>query len=161
MAGFEKPWMLIHLERSEVFVRENHEDKRHGRVRKYTFRDIIVLRAIKKMLDIGLRPIRVKEVLNELAREEDLPSTREAAELFAKTSNAVFFISKDSVLFAKSDREIVDLSKGRQLAFSFMISVRSLIQEVGETVRIYQEKRTANWKVDAPVLEQLCQQAGI
>jgi DNA-binding transcriptional MerR regulator len=161
LAGFEKPWMLNYLERSEIFVRETATDRRHGKVRKYTFRDIVVLRAIKKMLDVGLRPVRVKEVLQNLATEEGLPNTREAAQLFAKNTNSMFFISKDAVLFAKSDDEILDLTSGRQLSFSFMVSVRSIIEEVATVTESYEVKRTNNWKIDAPILESLCQAAGL
>jgi DNA-binding transcriptional MerR regulator len=160
LAGFEKPWMLIHLERSGIFVRESFSDRRHGRVRKYNFKDLIVIRGIKKMLDIGLRPARVKDVLLELAKEESLPTTREAAEVFARRSCA-FFISSDSVLFAKSDKEVVNLSKGGQLSFAFMISVSSIAKELETVVALYEPKRKRNWKVDQPVLEELCRAAGL
>tara|TARA_R110002033_G_scaffold37313_1_gene76175 strand:- start:1701 stop:2219 length:519 start_codon:yes stop_codon:yes gene_type:complete len=160
IAGFDKPYMLGYLERTKIFMRENWEDRRHGKVKKYTFRDLIVLRAIKKMLDIGIRPLRVKEVLQNLCKEEGLPNNRAAAELFAQSANSLFLISKDSVVFVNSDQEMIDLTKNRQLAFSFMVGLSDLINELAPVVEMYEPVRTGNWTHDEKVLDEICSSRG-
>ncbi|QTD54735.1 hypothetical protein [Parasphingorhabdus cellanae] len=161
IAGFSKPHMLGYLERTEIFIRENWEDRRHGKVKKYTFRDLIVLRAIKKMLDIGIRPLRVKEVLQNLCKEEELPNNRAAAELFAKTGNSLFLISEESVIFVNNDQQMIDLTKSRQLAFSFMVGVSDLILELAPVVEMYEPQRTGNWTHDEKILEEVCNTIGM
>jgi hypothetical protein len=113
------------------------------------------------MLDVGLRPIRVKALLKELGAEEGLPNTREAAEAFSRKTNSMFFISKNEILFARSEEEIVNLTKGRQLSFSFMISVRMIIGEIAPIIQKYEDKRIHNWKSDERVLEELCVRGGL
>lgn len=72
LAGFEKPWMLGHLEREEIFIREHATDRRHGRAKKYTFGDVVILRAINRMLVLGARPARIKQVIASLGELDGL-----------------------------------------------------------------------------------------
>src|SRR4051812_16733901 len=80
LAGFEKPWMLGHLEREGIFVREHATDRRPGRAKKYTFADIVVLRAINRMLVLGARPARIKKVVASLGSLEGLNGSQRAAQ---------------------------------------------------------------------------------
>src|SRR5262245_18075907 len=63
LAGFEKPWMLNHLEREEIFIRDRPGSAHHGLHRGYTFRHVIVLRAINRLLWLGARPKRIKDAI--------------------------------------------------------------------------------------------------
>lgn len=80
LAGFEKPWMLGHLEREGIFVREHFTDRRHGRAKKYTFADIVVLRAINRMLVLGARPARIKQVIAGIGKLDGLNGSQRSAQ---------------------------------------------------------------------------------
>ena len=124
LAGFEKPWMLNHLEREQIFVPEVERSRHHGRRRNYTFRDLVVLRAINRMLELGVRPKRLKDAIHAfIAACPDVmgDTTMSAAQVKFAASAGRFIITKNSVLFVHSEEEIVDLLKRGQLAFSFML----------------------------------------
>src|SRR4051812_14988953 len=93
LAGFAKPWMLGYLEREGIFVREHSEDSRHGRARKYTYADVVVLRAINRLLEIGARPARIKSIISRLGQKEGLNGTREQVEMLSRTLGTRLFIT--------------------------------------------------------------------
>lgn len=161
LAGFKKPWMLGHLEREGTFVREHATDRRHGRVRKYTFRDLLILRAINKMLELGARPARIRDAISKFSEIEEINDTRQAAEALAKTLGVRLFVSKSDAYLISSDDQIIDLSRKGQLAFGFMLDVHQVFHEVSEVVKIYSKKKIGNMKVDSPLLDRLCTEKGL
>lgn len=123
MAGFKKPWMLNHLERTNVFSPEIPKDGRHGIHRAYTFRDLVVLRAINRILELGARPARIRVAIQEFAKScPDIIGDVSMEGVQVKFAHEVghFVVNADSVLYCSQDQVIDLLSKG-QLAFSFMI----------------------------------------
>jgi hypothetical protein len=52
LAGFDTAMMLNYLERSGTFERELSGPKHHGKKRQYTYRDLVVLRAINRLLSL-------------------------------------------------------------------------------------------------------------
>ncbi len=161
LAGFSKPWMLGHLEREEIFVREHVSDRRHGKVRKYTFTDIVILRAINRLLVLGARPARIRAAIAGLAKLPEFSGTQRAVLARFSREEASMVIVDGGVYFVRSNDEIVDLLKDGQLAFGFMVHVQSEIRPVCDVVRAYTKTRVGHWKVDQSNLESLCQGAGI
>ena len=129
LAGFTKPWMLNHLEREGTFLPEHPRDKSHGAHRRYTFRDLVVLRAINRVLKLGARPARIRKAIHTFAQAcPDIVgdvSMKGAQVKFAQKIGH-FVVNSDTVLYQTSD-EIVDLLANGQLAFSFMIDGDSAI----------------------------------
>jgi hypothetical protein len=161
LAGFKKPYMLNHLEREQIFLRENVEDRRHGRVRKYTFGDVIVLRSINRMLELGARPARIKLVINELTKLKGFTDTREAAEFASRSLGTSLFISSTDAFLIDSDAKVLELLKGGQMAFGFFLKVNDISQEVIDIMDVYRKKKRDNLKVDMLLLEKLCADKGI
>ena len=125
LAGFEKPWMMNHLEREGTFVPERKRDRHHGKHRCYTFRDIVVLRAINRLLKLGARPKRIRDSIETFERV--FPSNEDRDELLVFARSSCFFaVTEKQVLFCKDDGELLDLAKGGQLAFSFMLDSRQI-----------------------------------
>jgi DNA-binding transcriptional MerR regulator len=123
LAGFAKPWMLNHLEREEIFLPEISRAKHHGKHRNYTFRDLVVLRAINRMLELGVRPKRIKNAIEAFGKAcPDVIGdvSMQGAQLKFASESGHFVITPSEVLYCKGD-EIVSLLKGGQLAFSFMV----------------------------------------
>ncbi|MHA7820621.1 MAG: MerR family transcriptional regulator [Erythrobacter sp.] len=147
LAGFEKPWMLNHLEREEIFAPEVARSTHHGKHRQYTFQDLVVLRAINRMLELGARPKRIKTAI-ETFKEACPQVTGDTSLLgyqvkFASESGH-FVVTQSEVLYCRDD-QIIDLLKSGQLAFSFMINNRETmlpsLQAAAEVVQLSQVER--------------------
>lgn len=126
LAGFEKPWMLNHLEREEIFVPQTPRSRHHGRHRQYTFLDLVVLRAINRMLALGARPKRIKEAIDTFKRA--CPEIIGDTSLFGYQvkfagESGHFIVTANEVLYCRAD-QVIDLLKSGQLSFSFMINNR-------------------------------------
>jgi DNA-binding transcriptional MerR regulator len=127
LAGFAKPWMLNHLEREEIFVPEVSRARHHGKQRNYTFRDLVVLRAINRMLELGVRPKRIKTAIETFGKAcPDVIGdvTMEGTQLKFANESGHFIVTPTEVLYCQGE-EIVSLLKGGQLAFSFMVDTTS------------------------------------
>jgi DNA-binding transcriptional MerR regulator len=128
LAGFKKPWMLNHLERERTFVPEIPKDGRHGIHRNYTFRDLVVLRAINRILELGARPARIRAAIHAFA--DACPEvigdiTMKGVQLKFAQQAGHFVVNADSVLYCSKD-QVIDLLSQGQLAFSFMIDSRAV-----------------------------------
>lgn len=161
LAGFKKPWMLAHLEREGIFVREHFEDRRNGRARKYTFSDIVILRSINRMLELGARPARIKKVIAALGRLNGLAGSQRDALRLVQTSGTCLFVTDRDAFLVRSPEELVDLSRSGQLAFTFMIDVERTLSPVVDTISAYKKRKSKNWKRDEALLNELCEAAGL
>jgi DNA-binding transcriptional MerR regulator len=124
LAGFKKPWMLNHLEREGIFIPETEREHRHGVRRTYTFRDLIVLRAINRLLELGARPKRISDAIHQFSTAcPDVMGDVTMTGLLVKFAreSGHFLVTPDQVLYCRSKDEIIDLIGKGQLAFSFMI----------------------------------------
>lgn len=161
LAGFAKPWMLAHLEREQIFVRQDAGDRRHGKVRKYTFTDVVILRSINRLWAMGARPARIKKVLARLSKLPEFSGSQRTVLTRLSKAEASIMIAEGDVYFVRSDKEVIDLLRGGQLAFGFMVHVQSEIRPVCDVVQAYTRARQKHWKVDQLKLEELCAAAGI
>lgn len=161
LAGFAKPWMLGHLEREKIFVREHDDGRHHGRKRAYTFADLLILRAINRMLDIGMRPVRIRDVIEQIRQIKALTSQREAAEVIVKTVGIRLFVTKTTAHLVMNEDEIVSLTQEGQLAFAFMVDLKGILADVIDIAKAYEKRRRRNWKVDEALLDEMCGLAGI
>ena len=160
LAGFEKPWMLNHMEREGIFVRENFEDKRHGRAKKYTFRDVVILRTLNRFLAMGARPARIRDAITALQSLEGLAGDYRSALEFVQRSGARFLVTETRAYFIDCEDDIIDLTSKGQLAFGFMMNVGHALDPVVRVISTYTGKRANNWKVDGVMLNGLCEAEG-
>ena len=130
LAGFEKPWMLNHLEREEIFTPERQIRGQQGKHRAYTFRDLVILRAINRLLKLGARPRRVRESIQTFS--EVCPSSTGEDDLIHFARSASLFIVTDAkVIFCEEPGKLIDLAARGQLAFSFMVGTG---REIGPSI---------------------------
>lgn len=161
LAGFAKPWMLGHLEREGIFVREHSSDTRHGRPRKYTYADVVILRSINRLLEIGARPARIKAIISRLGQNEGLSGTREQVEALSRALGTRLFITEKEALVLDDEQKLLDLLASGQLAFGFMVDFSECVKPVANVIEIYEKQRSKLWKQNAELLEELCSKAGI
>lgn len=161
LAGFAKPWMLGHLEREGIFCREHSGDRRHGRPRKYTFADVVILRSINRLLQIGARPARIKKIVSQLGRMEGLSGSRRQVEALSRNLGTRLFVTENEALILDDQKKVIDLLSSGQFAFGFMVEFAECVRPVTDVIRSYEKQRINLWKIDEPLLEELCSGAGI
>lgn len=127
ICGFRTVAMLDYLERSGVFARSDRGTGR-GKKRRYNFRDLLVLKVIKALLDNGASVASLKKSLKEF---QQWKWRAEPTVLEDKTGGLRYLVaSGKSVYFAHSTEVLVELSNRGQLAFSFILDLDKLHREL-------------------------------
>jgi hypothetical protein len=127
LCGFGSVAMLDYLERTKVFVRTK-SSKRRGKGRRYCFRDLLILKVIKALLDNG---VSVSTLQKSLAEFQHWRWKAEPTVLEDGIGGLRYLVaSGNSVFFAHSDAILVELSKKGQLAFSFILDLDRLHGEL-------------------------------
>lgn len=153
LAGFAKPWMLNHFEREEIFVPEIPRSRHHGRHRQYTFQDLVILRAINRMLELGARPKRIKTAIETF--KEACPEIIGDTSLFGyqmkfAAESGHFVVNESEVLYCR-ESDVIDLLRSGQLAFSFMINNKECVlpslHAAAEVVELTQLERRKGSKL--------------
>jgi DNA-binding transcriptional MerR regulator len=139
--------MLDYLERVEVFEREELRDpkrnsRHHGLRRKYTFRDIVVLRAIASLLDRGVSVHRIKQATAAFSRDEKFSCDRERVRHGATATQ--YFVTDGVDIFYADGSALVDVVKGGQGAFSFVVDLKQATKQVQDALS--PEKRSRSGK---------------
>ena len=120
-------YMIDYLDREEIIRPSIRRDPGRGKRRLYSFGDVVALRVAKRLLDGGISVARLKESLIELQRTygRDFRSTP-----------SDFFVTDGRKVFFKSEKQVLgDLSRGGQLAFSFMIDLRQIHAHASKFVK--------------------------
>lgn len=128
LTGLGTVAMLDYLERSGVFSRGKSTQKRRGKRRQYTFRDLLVLKVLRSMLQHGVSVATLKKSLVEFQhwRWKGEPAVLEDA-----VGGLRFLVaSASNVYFAHSAEALVQLSSKGQLAFSFILDLDRLHGEL-------------------------------
>lgn len=116
-----------------MFVRrQRHAKHGRGRARIYDFRDLLILKAIKKILDGGASVLTMKRAINELQSEK---WSADQAKLEGKDGPIRYaIISNGDLVLVKSSKELYDLSTDGQMIFGFMIDMDKLHTELCSSV---------------------------
>lgn len=128
LAGFNTVAMLDYLQRVGVFVPRHRDKKKRGKGRAYEFRDVLVLKAIKRLLDSGASVSSLKKSLSQFQKMKwsaDEVTLEDAAGVVR-----YLIVSGDSVYLRKDPDMIVDLCRKGQLTFSFIIDLDNLHTEL-------------------------------
>ena len=155
LAGFKTTVMLNYLERSGIFLPESERTPHHGKKRQYSFRDLVVLRSIKRLLDMGVRPKRISQAIQTFHHIEQLPDNVDSLLEFSQKS-AHFVVSGDHVLYCETPQSIVDLTKGGQLEMAFILDIPGTLGGVARAAKAYKSARDIRQSAHkATVLERI------
>jgi DNA-binding transcriptional MerR regulator len=125
--GFESVAMLDYLQRSEVFVPTKRKTKR-GKGRRYSFRDLIVLKTIAALLKNGASVAALRKSLQEFQKKK-----WSADQVTLENDDGplkYFVVSGESIFFAKTRDNLFDMTKNGQMAFSFIVDLDHLHREL-------------------------------
>ena len=128
LAGFKSVAMLDYLQRSGVFIASRKDGKRRGKKRRYDFRDILILKAIKKLLDSGASVSNLKKSLTSF---QSMKWSADEASMGDREGIIRYLIvSGESVYLKKDPNILIDMCKNGQLTFSFIIDLDNLHTEL-------------------------------
>lgn len=115
-----------------------------GSQRLYSFKDILVLKIVKRLLDAGISLQNIRTAVDHLR-------DRGVREL----STVTLFSDGTTVYECTSPEEIVDLLQGGQGVFG--IAVSGAMQEISGTIHDFPAERIDGGEVAAPVPDELAQ----
>jgi DNA-binding transcriptional MerR regulator len=152
ITGISLP-MLDYLCRMEYLRPHYVKPGVRGKVRYYSYRDLVVARTIQRLREAGVELARLKEAIQQLARDETwLPEgARDGT-----TSSRWLVTDGKTVLLQNDDGFLDELRPNGQRAFAFVISLTNMQNEVKELIP--QDKRAGysiqNRPMDEPDVRQ-------
>lgn len=124
VCGFRSVAMLDYLERSGVFIPDKRGGKRRGRGRRYSFREMLVLKVISELLRNGASVSMLKEALNQFQKDKWKADRGNLG--FDDGPLTYLIVSGRRIYFAKNSDTIFDLMSGGQRVFNFILNVDQL-----------------------------------
>ena len=116
ISGFKSPSMVDYLHRSGVVVASKLGKPGRGKPRLYVYSDLLLLRAMKSLLDQRIPVAKLKRAQKEFRKFYGGGASKEALARFMITDGK-------SVYYRENAGAIVELSEGGQLAFAFIIDM--------------------------------------
>jgi DNA-binding transcriptional MerR regulator len=160
LAGFKSVLMLNYLERVGIFKPENPREPHHGKHREYTYRDLVVLRAINRLLEMGARPKRIASAISTFERISQIPASSDALLEFCRKSSS-FIVNKEEVLYAKDSKSLINLTKGAQMELAFVIDIPQSLSRVAKVAKDYSKARTKDGIKNLALLRRLATANGL
>ncbi|MDF1848610.1 MAG: MerR family transcriptional regulator [Parvibaculaceae bacterium] len=120
--------MLDYLCRIEVIIPAVAGRRGRGRMRRFHFADIVLLRTIKLLLDQGVSVKKIKKSLKNI---------REKFSEFTPNQLPSGFIFTDGkeVYLKTAEDALAEISKSGQLSFCFIIDMQTLKKDVDERLK--------------------------
>jgi DNA-binding transcriptional MerR regulator len=139
LSGIGSVAMLDYLQRTGVFFPRGKRGARgRGKSRRYEFRDILTLKAIRRLLDAGVSVLAIRKALEAFQKHtwSADPATLEDG------NGAVRYMvaSATSIYLAKDANFLIDLLAKGQLAFSFILDLDRLHAELCRSLGMRQSQ---------------------
>lgn len=128
---------MIDYLRQENFLRPAYEGGTgtRGRVRYYSYRDLVIARLIQRLRDTGVQLRRLKKAVKMLNSHPDWTSRPEDP-----TRKISWLISDGIGVYIRTDEEFVEEITTGQKAFAFVLNLQRLDEEVRKKIPV--RKRT-------------------
>ena len=112
---------LDYWARTDLLKPSIHEARGSGTQRRYSYRDLLHLKVIKRLLDVGINLPHARKAIDCLrASGEDIAS-------------ANLVIEEDRALL-RSGEEIIDLLRGGQVMFNITVPMATVVSEVDAAI---------------------------
>ncbi|MEO9900075.1 MerR family transcriptional regulator [Nisaea sp.] len=128
IVGFGSASMVDYLHRTGVVEASIKGSRGRGRPRLYNYTDLLLLKALKQILDKGIAVARLKK-----AQEQFRQIHSEHAD--ATESIARFLITDGTKVFYKASPDaIIELSDNNQLSFAFVVDMNRESREIRQKI---------------------------
>ncbi|WP_420854553.1 MerR family transcriptional regulator [Sneathiella marina] len=115
--------MVNYLCRSDVLTPSLNYKPGRGRARQYSFGDIVILRALAKLLSFGVSVARIKVALKTIKNRHP--------EITPNTLPARYLVTDGNQVFLRQNGATLEtLDESGQMSFIFVIELQSLCNEV-------------------------------
>ena len=121
LTGF-KLRMLDYLLRQGLLLPTAQPNPGRGKDRLYNFNDVVLGRALNHLLRCGISVSKLKRALEALRSLPEITPTALPGKYLVTNGSDIFFTNRKDVF--------VDVNKGGQLAFAFVIGVRGVRADV-------------------------------
>lgn len=122
-AGFRSRMMVDYLCRSGIVVPCLGANPGRGRTRLYTFGEVVLLRALSRLLENGLPVARLRRALEtQRKRFQELSPTAVIDRFLITNGHDVFFENEPG--------RFVELTKDGQMAFAFIVDIERARSDV-------------------------------
>ena len=128
LAGFNTTHMVDYLARTGVVIPTVRATPGRGRTRLYSFQDIVLLRALNRLLKKGIAVHRLKDAQETYCRLFHKEHGRTLPARYLMTDG-------ERVLFEEEPGKIVDLTDNGQMAFAFVIDLKPILEEVNAAIK--------------------------
>lgn len=124
LAGLSEA-MVDYLCRTEIVIPTAGRERRHGIARRYAFKDIIVLKAVAKLLQKGVKVSRLKDSIKKLRRRKGIDQSHISERYLITDGKDIYLKGQDAV--------IEDIRNG-QLVFSFLVDLDLIRQQLHDEI---------------------------
>ncbi|MEQ1515515.1 MAG: hypothetical protein ABL931_03395 [Usitatibacteraceae bacterium] len=126
--------MLNYLCRTKLAVPTSQGKRGRGRKRAYTFGDVVLLRALARMLIAGISVSRLRRGLQTLRKRH--------AEITPSNIPATHLVTDGRQIFLQHSAEVLESLSNGQFAFAFVLELDSVKRDVLDLM-----KRESNVKI--------------
>lgn len=140
LAGFRSVYTVDYLCRSKLVIPSVRSSPGRGNKRRYSFRDIVLLRALNRLLSQRLPVSKLKAAQEEFARVHG------SADDFAVMTK---YLTTDgtNVFYRENDGQCIELTRSGQLAFAFMLDIGQVAAEIRDEARALIQMREAKLRL--------------
>ena len=142
LASFDSPHMINYLIRNEIIEPSVPRPRGKGKKRLFTFGDVVRLKLIRKILD---QKISVKHLKKAIQTSRDLKLLSFSDSGIFSGENPVKYMVSDgkNLYFKKNHKGVINLTLGGQMAFSFMLDLDQIHQEISKKAASKKFKKIA------------------
>jgi len=138
--GLSRP--MVDYLAHEGFLRPayGNPEGRRGKVRYYSYRDLVIARIIQRLRDSGVELYRLKAAIQELNSHSDwreLPSDQ--------AEQIRWLVSDGRKVFIRNQDGFLDEVGKKQRAFAFIVNLEGV---VGEVKRAVPAKKRKHWSIE-------------
>jgi DNA-binding transcriptional MerR regulator len=126
--------MLDYLCREKVVVPSLPAKRGRGRPRRYSFGDLVLLRALEKLLSAGVSVRRVRKALQTLREYFGDISPERLPTHYLVTDGAGVYLQE----YSKGKKRLLDLDGTGQMSFFFVLELRDIHREILKSISVAQ-----------------------
>lgn len=133
--------MVDYLAR-EGYLRPTYQDERaRGKIRFYSYRDLLIARLVERLRQRGLELKRLKSSIQLLSKDETW---------FPKGNRSFELLSTDGKKLYYHDRKgsLVELTPGHQRAFAFVLDVAEAQREVKKLITRVASRKLTEYTIE-------------
>lgn len=118
--------MVNYLCRHDIVSPSGNSDRGRGKMRKFTYVDVLLLRVIAKLLAQGISVLRLRKCLHSLKQHSDEINSLLSRKFLVTDGQTIYF----------SENNVLEALDSGQLSFGFFLELNSVRNEVDETIEL-------------------------